>query len=275
MLQKLQPYISHRNPRVRAKAAMCMYQSVSRLVCHPLWQCMSVWHAADSCHEEFLFIWIWMAFINFSLTATSSFHLLTWNFCGTLLVVMLNKLSGILSTNASPFFGLRTVQHVPGSGLLWCKTAYCDKCFSGSGWNQAVWNGVTHPTCSFAIEWQAPRSTRGCSKSFIEPVYSIPEMSWCPFNDRLRGCRVGMQATSSRPLGTVLPSEALTHYSTSCTPSHLHCYQVAHSIKSLKLLLQYGSILTGYKVLEKFFVSVQFLGRLAWLKQSGIVKSSM
>jgi endoribonuclease Dicer len=31
MLQKLQPYISHRNPRVRAKAAMCMYQSVSRL----------------------------------------------------------------------------------------------------------------------------------------------------------------------------------------------------------------------------------------------------
>jgi hypothetical protein len=31
MLQKLQPYISHHNPRVRAKAAMCMYQSVSRL----------------------------------------------------------------------------------------------------------------------------------------------------------------------------------------------------------------------------------------------------
>jgi endoribonuclease Dicer len=33
MLQKLQPYVSHRNPRVRAKAAMCMYNSVSRLVC--------------------------------------------------------------------------------------------------------------------------------------------------------------------------------------------------------------------------------------------------
>ncbi|CAK9201951.1 unnamed protein product [Sphagnum jensenii] len=31
MLQKLQPYVSHRNPRVRAKAAMCMYNSVSRL----------------------------------------------------------------------------------------------------------------------------------------------------------------------------------------------------------------------------------------------------
>jgi hypothetical protein len=33
MLQKLQPYVSHRNPRVRAKAAMCMHNSVSRLVC--------------------------------------------------------------------------------------------------------------------------------------------------------------------------------------------------------------------------------------------------
>jgi hypothetical protein len=33
MLQKLQPYVNHRNPRVRAKAAMCMYNSVSRLVC--------------------------------------------------------------------------------------------------------------------------------------------------------------------------------------------------------------------------------------------------
>ncbi|KAH9533297.1 hypothetical protein CY35_18G044400 [Sphagnum magellanicum] len=31
MLQKLQPYVNHRNPRVRAKAAMCMYNSVSRL----------------------------------------------------------------------------------------------------------------------------------------------------------------------------------------------------------------------------------------------------
>jgi endoribonuclease Dicer len=32
MLQKLQPYVSHRNPRVRAKAAVCVYKSVSRLV---------------------------------------------------------------------------------------------------------------------------------------------------------------------------------------------------------------------------------------------------
>ncbi|KAH8967041.1 hypothetical protein BDL97_03G057200 [Sphagnum fallax] len=31
MLQKLQPYVSHRNPRVRAKAAVCVYKSVSRL----------------------------------------------------------------------------------------------------------------------------------------------------------------------------------------------------------------------------------------------------
>lgn len=32
MLQKLQPYVTHFNPRVRAKASMCVYNSVSRLV---------------------------------------------------------------------------------------------------------------------------------------------------------------------------------------------------------------------------------------------------
>lgn len=31
-LEKLRPYAKHRNPRVRAKAATCVYKSVSRLV---------------------------------------------------------------------------------------------------------------------------------------------------------------------------------------------------------------------------------------------------
>lgn len=32
LLQKLQPYVKHFNPRVRAKASVCFYNSVSRLV---------------------------------------------------------------------------------------------------------------------------------------------------------------------------------------------------------------------------------------------------
>eukprot|EP00249_Psilotum_nudum_P020045 c27535_g1_i3 orf=594-1499(+) len=31
LLQKLKPYVSHRNPRIRAKASMCVYKSVSKL----------------------------------------------------------------------------------------------------------------------------------------------------------------------------------------------------------------------------------------------------
>lgn len=36
LLQKLQPYVKHFNPRVRAKASVCYYNSVSRLVCSHL-----------------------------------------------------------------------------------------------------------------------------------------------------------------------------------------------------------------------------------------------
>eukprot|EP00249_Psilotum_nudum_P020044 c27535_g1_i2 orf=594-1439(+) len=32
LLQKLKPYVSHRNPRIRAKASMCVYKSVSKLL---------------------------------------------------------------------------------------------------------------------------------------------------------------------------------------------------------------------------------------------------
>jgi hypothetical protein len=48
MLQKLQPYVSHRNPRVRAKAAVCVYKSVSRLVC-PFDMCQFEIIAGDLC----------------------------------------------------------------------------------------------------------------------------------------------------------------------------------------------------------------------------------
>jgi hypothetical protein len=36
LLQKLQPYVKHFNPKVRAKASVCFYNSASRMVCSHL-----------------------------------------------------------------------------------------------------------------------------------------------------------------------------------------------------------------------------------------------
>lgn len=52
LLQKLQPYVKHFNPKVRAKASVCFYNAASRIVRFQLGFYISSYLYLERCHQK-------------------------------------------------------------------------------------------------------------------------------------------------------------------------------------------------------------------------------